>query len=150
MRVLCACNARLAVVTASAMLGVACASPRTAVTNDAVPRTAGTLATSDACHVTGAWNVRGDAVLLPIVTRCVLPRYPRSMITARQMGEIVYRIAVDSAGFPDASSLHVVRASAPALVRAAEEAAPYLRFASATSRPVVVVEMLFTFTLEQE
>ena len=149
MSILRAFSARLAVLTASALVGVACASRPTPVTSDTVPRTAGTLATTDACHVTGAWNLSGESVPPPSVTRCVLPRYPRALIAADQKGEIVYRIAVDSAGHPDTSSLRVIRTSAPALVRAAEAAAPYLQFASARSRPVVVVEMLYTFTLER-
>ena len=150
MRVFCTRTARLTVLPASVMLGVACAPAPAPVTTDAVPRTVATLATPNACHVTGAWSLSGESVQPPLVTRCVLPRYPRSMMTAGEQGEIAYRIAVDSAGVPDASSLHVVRTSAPALVKAAEAAAPYLRFASGTSRPAVVVEMTDTFTLKQE
>ena len=71
------------------------------------------------------------------------------MRMANEEGEIVFHIAVDSAGLPDSSSLHVVRTSAPVLVGAVQAAAPYLRFAPALSRPVIVVEMPYTFTLSR-
>ncbi|HEY2378180.1 MAG TPA: hypothetical protein VGH98_19545 [Gemmatimonadaceae bacterium] len=71
------------------------------------------------------------------------------MRTAGQEGEIVFRIAVDSAGVPDSSSFRVVRTSAPALVGAVQAVVTYLRFSPSSSRPVIVIEMPYAFTLGQ-
>jgi len=99
------------------------------------------------CRITGAWTLAGQPVDAPSVTRCVLPRFPESMRTARQEGEIVWRISVDSAGLPDSSSLRVIRTSTPTLATAVARAAPYLRFAPSPSRPIIVVELPTTFQL---
>ena len=136
-------------LTTVGALALACASPQTPVPANSVPRTAGTVASSTACRVSGAWNMSGVSVPAPSVARCVLPRYPSSMRAGDQQGEIVFRVAVDSAGRPDSSSLRVVRTSTRALVAALQAAAPYLRFEPAASRPVIVVEMPYTFTLER-
>lgn len=71
------------------------------------------------------------------------------MRRAGEEGEIVWRVAVDSAGMTDSSSVVVVRTSAPALVAAVMRAAPYLRFASQSGRPRVVVELPTTFQLNR-
>jgi hypothetical protein len=142
------CDSRVAMLTAAASLATGCASSQTPPPADPLPRAAGTLAASTTtCRVTGAWSMSGEAVPPPTVTRCVLPWYPASMRTANQDGEIVFRIAIDGAGLPDSSSLRVVRTSTPALVPAVQAAAPYLRFAPALSRPVIVVEIPYTFTI---
>ena len=130
-----------------AVVTLACAASQAGSATATVPRAAGTLATSGTCRVTGAWTLNGDAVSAPAVIRCVLPWYPNAMRAAGEEGEVAFRIAVDSAGVPDSASLRVVRTSAPALVAAVQAAVPYLRFAPAPSRPRVVVEMPFTFTL---
>jgi hypothetical protein len=64
-------------------------------------------------------------------------------------GEIVFRIAIDSAGVPDSTTLQVVRTSTPALVGPVRAVVPYLRFAASASGTRTIVELPFTFTLRR-
>ena len=132
------------------LVGLACASaPPKASVGDGVPREAGTLASAETCRITGAWAPSGQAATPPVVARCVLPRYPESMRAANQQGEIVWRVAVDSLGVTDPSSVTIVRSSAPALTVAVRRAVSYLRFAPEPGRPRLIVELPTTFTLER-
>lgn len=127
---------------------ISCATSQSPAPGSTVPRSAGTLAASPStCHVTGAWDATNQPVVAPAVTRCVLPWYPPQMRSAGEEGQIVFRVAIDSAGIPDATTLQVVRTSSPALVESVRAAVPYLRFA-ATHTPTVV-ELPFTFTLNR-
>ena len=115
----------------------------------AVPRDVGQVVGEvDACPVTGAWAA-GAPASRPRVVRCVLPRYPDDLRRSGVEGKVVVRVAVDSAGRPDSTSLQVISASTPALAAAASRSVPHLRFAPAgagEARPVVV-EMPYTFTV---
>lgn len=127
---------------------LSCATSQSTARGSTVPQSAGTLAASPTtCRVTGAWDASNQPVVAPAVTRCVLPWYPPRMRSAGQEGEIVFRVAIDSAGVPDVTTLRVVRTSAPALVEPVRAAVPYLRFAA--SHPRTVVELPFTFTLRR-
>jgi hypothetical protein len=139
------CLSCIAVLVIAA--GIGCATAASVEQTGTVPRSAGTLAASIACRVTGAWTLDGQAVKAPTVTRCVLPWFPEAMRAAGQEGEIVWRIAVDSAGVPDASSLQIVRTSSQALVAAVAQAAPFLRFAGSSARGSVIVELPTAFQL---
>lgn len=81
------------------------------------------------------------------VTRCVLPWYPPIMRETKQEGDIVIRVAVDSAGVPDSTTFQVIGTPNRALERAARAAVPYLQFEPLASRSRVTVEMPFTFRL---
>jgi TonB family protein len=115
----------------------------------AVPRDVGQVVGEvDACAVTGAWAA-GAPASRPRVVRCVLPRYPDDLRRGGVEGKVVVRVAVDSAGRPDSTSLQVISASTPALAASATRSVPHLRFAPAgagEARPVVV-EMPYTFTV---
>lgn len=128
-------------------LAIACATSQSPASRSTVPRSAGTLASTSTCRVTGAWDDRNQPVVPPVVTRCVLPWCPPEMRTAGVEGEIVFRVAIDSAGVPDATTLQVVRTSTPDLVGSVRAAVPYMRFVA--SHPRTVVELLFTFTLNR-
>ena len=129
------------------MASAACATSSRGSGGDTVPRSAGMLAATQACRVTGAWTVDGQRVAPPAVLRCVLPRYPESMRDARQEGEIVWRVTVDSTGLVDSASVRVMRTSASALVDAVRQAAPYLRFAAPGVHRSVIIELPTTFQL---
>jgi hypothetical protein len=61
----------------------------------------------------------------------------------------VVRVAVDSAGVPDSTSLQLVSATTASFAAAAQRSVPHLRFAPARAgepRPVIV-EMPYTFTV---
>jgi TonB family protein len=124
----------------------ACASSRPA---DAVPQDVGqVVANAAACPVTAAWAA-GAAAAIPRVIRCVLPRYPDDLRHGGVEGKVVIRVAVDSAGVPDSTSLQVVSATTAGLAAAASRSVPHLRFAPARAgepRPVVV-EMPYTFAV---
>ena len=72
-----------------------------------------------------------------------------AMRRANEEGEIVWRVAVDSDGVPDSSSVSVVRSSSSDLVVAVRRAAPYLRFAPQPGRTPIVVELPATFQLNR-
>jgi TonB family protein len=62
-------------------------------------------------------------------------------------GTVVVRVAVDSAGVPDSTSLQLISATTAGFAAAARRSVPHLRFAPARAgepRPVVV-EMPYTF-----
>ena len=124
-----------------------CATSQSQSPGATVPQSAGTVASPSTCPVTGAWDTRNQPVVAPEVTRCVLPRYPPQMRASGEEGEIVFRVAIDSAGVPDSSTLQVVRTSTPALVASIRAAVPYLRFAAMGA--TTVVELPFTFTLRR-
>jgi hypothetical protein len=69
------------------------------------------------------------------------------MRASGEEGQIVFRIAIDSTGVPDSTTFSVVQTSTPILVAPARAAAAYLRFAASASRPRIIVELPFTFTL---
>ncbi len=131
-----------------ALLGViGCATTGTAATHDAVPQFSGKVGPASACRISGAWTLTDQPIEPPAVTRCVMPWYPPNMRSANEEGEIVWRIAVDSAGVTDSSSVSVVRSSSPDLVFAVRRAALYLRFAPESGRSIIIVELPMTFTL---
>ncbi len=136
-------------IVIAALIAAACATSRSPRSDSFVPSAAGIVARTDACRVTGAWTLDGASAPPPTVTRCVLPRYPESRRSAGQQGEIVFRIMVDSAGIPDSASLRVVRTSmaVPTLLAPVRAAAPYLRFAADSARPMIIVQLPFIFTL---
>jgi len=137
----------LGALTAWLFIG-ACTSARGSA-GASVPADAGqVVADVTACPVTSAWNGAANAAK-PAVTRCVLPRYPDDLRRRGVEGKVVVRVAVDSAGVPDSTSLQVVSATTAELATAAQRSVPHLRFAPARagdSRPVVV-EMPYTFTV---
>ena len=107
------------------------------------------VARTAACRVAGAWAADGTPAPAPVVSRCVLPRYPEALRAAGREGHVLVRLLVDSAGVPDPDSVRVMQSTAPEFARATRRAAPYIRFASASAgdpRPVVV-ELPFIFTL---
>lgn len=140
-------DSRFCIAVLVVLAGIGCASAAGVQQTAAVPQSAGTLAASTACRVTGAWTLDGQAVKAPIVTRCVLPWFPEAMRAAGQEGEIVWRVAIDSAGIPESGSLQIVRSSSQALVAAVAKAAPFLRFAGSSARGSVIVELPTTFQL---
>ena len=128
-------------------LGIGCATAGTTASGDVVPPFAGIVGPATACRISGAWTLAGQPIEPPAVTRCVLPRYPSSMRSANQEGDILWRVVVDSAGITDSSSVSIIRSSSPDLVVAVRQAAPYLRFAPRAGRDAIVVELPMTFTL---
>ena len=107
------------------------------------------VAQPSTCRVTGAWDLIGQPVEAPTIRRCVLPWYPPIMRETNQEGEIVFRVAIDSAGVPDSSTFRVTRSSMDALVRATRIAIPYLRFEPSASGSRTIVEMPFKFSLNR-
>ena len=136
-------------MVAACLLGASCATTQSYSDRSDVPRLAGMVARPSTCRVTGAWDVSGQPIEHPTVTRCVVPWYPPIMRENDQEGEIVIRVAIDSAGVPDSATFRVIRTSQDALVRAARAAVPYLQFELPESRSRIVVEMPFTFTLNR-
>src|SRR5690242_10901271 len=110
------------------LLAASCASPQSLEAGLTIPPSAGTSAPLSACLVTGAWDSDNHQVTPPAVIRCVVPEYPRRMRAAGEQGDIVIRVAIDSAGVPDTTTLHVVRATTASLVAPTRAAIPYLRF----------------------
>ncbi len=102
-----------------------------------------------ACRVTNATALDGKAARPPVVTRCLLPRYPDQLRRNGVGGDAIVEFLVDSAGRPDHLSLRVVRASEFAFADAVGRSVPYIRFEPmqpGESRPVLV-QMLFRFDI---
>ena len=123
---------------------VACVSASPAALS--VPYSLGRRAASTACRMTGAWTESGEAVDLPQVSVCIVAVYPDDMRAAGQVGEVLWRITVDSTGAPVPSSFSVDRSTDPRLTRAVSRAAPYIRFAP-LPRNRTVVELPTTFQI---
>ena len=130
------------------LLVVAC-SPSRGSAGIAIPTDTGqVVADVAACPVTAAWT-GGASAAIPAISRCVLPRYPDDLRRRGVEGRVVVRVAVDSAGVPDSTSLQVVSATTAGLAAAAQRSVPHLRFAPARAgeRRPVIVEMPYAFTV---
>ena len=60
------------------------------------------------------------------------PAYPPALIELRIEGSITVEYVVDTTGFADSASLHVVQASNPAFVESLRAALPHMHFTPAT------------------
>jgi hypothetical protein len=78
------------------------------------------------------------------------PAYPLKLLEARITGSVSAQYVVDTTGFADTASFHVMKATNPGFVDAVREALPYMRFKPAKIGPIKVrqlVEQTFTFRI---
>jgi len=78
------------------------------------------------------------------------PAYPLKLLEARITGSVQAQYVVDTTGFADTASFHVMKASNPGFTEAVREALPYMRFKPAKIGPIKVrqlVEQTFTFKI---
>src|SRR5262249_15417912 len=81
------------------------------------------------------------------------PAYPLKLLEARITGSVSAQYVVDTTGFADTSSFHVMKATNPGFVQAVREALPYMRFKPAKIGPLKVrqlVEQTFTFRITND
>jgi outer membrane biosynthesis protein TonB len=78
------------------------------------------------------------------------PAYPLKLLEARVTGSVQAQYVVDTTGFADTASFHVMKSTNPGFVEAVREALPYMRFKPAKIGPLKVrqlVEQTFTFKI---
>lgn len=78
------------------------------------------------------------------------PAYPIKLLEAHIMGFVQAQYVVDTTGFADTSSFHVITATNPEFVDAVRQALPYMRFHPAkigTSKVRQLVEQQFSFKI---
>jgi len=78
------------------------------------------------------------------------PAYPLKLLQAHITGSVSAQYVVDTTGFADTTSFHVLSATHPEFVAAVREALPYMRFQPAKIGPVKVrqlVEQQFSFRI---
>jgi protein TonB len=81
------------------------------------------------------------------------PAYPLKLLEARVTGSVSAQYVVDTTGFADTASFHVMKATNPGFVDAVREALPYMRFKPAKIGPLKVrqlVEQTFTFKITND
>jgi protein TonB len=81
------------------------------------------------------------------------PAYPLKLLEARITGYVSAQYVVDTTGFADTASFHVMKASNPGFIDAVREALPYMRFKPAKIGPIKVrqlVEQTFTFKITND
>jgi protein TonB len=78
------------------------------------------------------------------------PAYPLKLLEAHITGSVSAQYVVDTTGFADTASFHVMKATNPGFVDAVRDALPYMRFKPAKIGPIKVrqlVEQTFTFKI---
>ncbi len=78
------------------------------------------------------------------------PAYPLNLLNARVMGFVAAQYVVDTTGFADTASFHVLSSTNPEFVNAVRDALPYMRFTPAkigTLKVRQLVEQQFTFRI---
>jgi hypothetical protein len=78
------------------------------------------------------------------------PAYPLKLLEAHITGSVSAQYVVDTTGFADTSSFHVMKATNPGFIVAVREALPYMRFKPAKIGAIKVrqlVEQTFTFKI---
>lgn len=79
-----------------------------------------------------------------------LPAYPLKLLEAHVIGSVSAQYVVDTTGFADTASFHVLKSTHPEFVAAVREALPYMRFRPAKIGPIKVrqlVEQQFSFKI---
>jgi protein TonB len=78
------------------------------------------------------------------------PAYPLKLLEAHIMGSVSAQYIVDTTGFADTSSFHVMKSTNPEFITAVREALPYMRFTPAKIGNIKVrqlVEQQFSFKI---
>jgi protein TonB len=78
------------------------------------------------------------------------PAYPLKLLEAHIMGSVSAQYIVDTTGFADTSSFHVMKSTNPEFIAAVREALPYMRFTPAKIGSIKVrqlVEQQFSFKI---
>jgi protein TonB len=78
------------------------------------------------------------------------PAYPLKLLEAHVMGFVQAQYVVDTTGFADTTSFHVITATNPEFVDAVRQALPYMRFHPAkigSSKVRQLVEQQFSFRI---
>jgi protein TonB len=81
------------------------------------------------------------------------PAYPLKLLEAHITGSVSAQYVVDTTGFADTASFHVMKATNPGFIEAVREALPYMRFKPAKIGPLKVrqlVEQTFTFKITND
>jgi hypothetical protein len=81
------------------------------------------------------------------------PAYPLKLLEAHITGSVSAQYVVDTTGFADTASFHVMKATNPGFIIAVKEALPYMRFKPAKIGPIKVrqlVEQTFTFKITND
>jgi hypothetical protein len=84
-------------------------------------------------------------------TRSAAPAYPLKLLEKHIEGYVNARYIVDTTGFADTASFHVLDATNPDFILAVKEALPYMRFSPAKIGPMKVkqlVQQSFAFKID--